>query len=307
MKCISITRRAALLGLTGFTASATLSARTTSNSKLARDFSADLAALQARSGGRLGVHVQDTASGLSFGLNSDSRFGMCSTFKLLLAAAVLREASARRIELATVVPYTRADLVAFSPVAERNVDRAGMTIGALAEATQTTSDNTAANLLLKLFGGPAGFTRYLRTLGDSVTRLDRFEPQMNRVTVGDERDTTTPRAMAESTARIVTGKWLPRAASDQLIEWMIATQTGKHRIRAGLPAGWRAGDKTGTSQIEGLPNRHNDVAVAWPPGRKPIVIATYFEARDYFDPMRAEDNAVLADVGRLVTEWVAQR
>jgi beta-lactamase class A len=170
-----------------------------------------------------------------------------------------------------------------------------------------TSDNTAANLLLRLFDGPAGFTRYLRALGDSVTRLDRLEPAMNYVPAGDERDTTTPRAMAQNAARIVTGKWLTRTARERLVEWMIATQTGKQRIRAGLPSGWRAGDKTGTSQIEGLPNRHNDVAVVWPPGRKPIVIATYFEAHDYFDPMRAEDNAVLADVGRIAAEWAGQR
>jgi beta-lactamase class A len=307
MKPLAITRRTALLSLGSITAAATLSSPIAAKAPRQKEFVAQLAALQARSGGRLGAYLLDTASGESLGLNADARFGMCSTFKLLLAAAVLREADAGRLSLDSLVPYSSADIVAFSPVTEANLAQAGMTVVALAEATQKTSDNTAANLLLRFFDGPAGFTRYLRALGDPVTRIDRLEPTMNLVRAGDERDTTTPRAMAHTAARILTTELLTPGSRARLIDWMIATETGKYRIRAGLPPDWRAGDKTGSAQVDGLPNRHNDVAFAWPPGRQPIVIATYLEASDYFDPMRAEDNAVLADVGRIAGEWLTRR
>ncbi len=307
MKPHTLSRRAAISSLGALPLAAALPSLGLAASRDA-EYAQQLEALQSDSGGRLGAYILDTASGRSLGLNADSRFGMCSTFKLLLAAAVLREAESGRLTLESRIPYTRADIVPFSPVTEANLEQGGMTVVAMAEATQKTSDNTAANLLLRFFDGPAGFTRYLRQRGDAVTRLDRLEPTMNIVRAGDERDTTTPRAMAVTAAQILTTpRWLARPSRERLIEWMVATQTGKARIRAGVPTTWRAGDKTGSFQQEGLPNRHNDVAIVWPPGRKPLVIATYFEARDYFDPMRAEDNAVLAAVGRIAAEWITRR
>ena len=263
-----------------------------------------LADLERDSGGRLGVFMLDTGSGRSTGHRSDERFGMCSTFKLLLAAAVLREADAGRLQLDTFIEYGKADLVPHAPVTGANLDKGGMSIGALAEAAQLTSDNVAANLLLRLLGGPQGFTAILRQMGDAVTRIDRVEPDMNLVPAGEMRDTTTPRAMAQSVARIMTDDLLSASAREQLAAWMIATETGKKRIRAGLPAAWRAGDKTGTGVAPGMPNKHNDVAIVWPPGRAPVVIAAYFEASHYFENTRPEDDAVLAEVGRLATGWI---
>ncbi len=266
-------------------------------------FSADLKALETRAGGRLGVSVLDTATGASIGHRADERFGMCSTFKLPLAAMMLREADAGRIPLDRRVSYTQADMVPYAPVTGPNLAQGHMTVGALAEAAQVTSDNVAANLLLALIGGPAGFTQILRTLGDAETRLDRLEPEMNLVPPGEVRDTTTPAAMARLTARLLTGDALTPASRARLSGWMEATTTGAKRIRAGLPAGWRAGDKTGTAIADVMVNKYNDVAIAWPPGRAPIVVAAYYDAPGQFETMRDEDQAVLADVGRIAAAW----
>ncbi len=262
-----------------------------------------LADIEAASGGRLGVFAMDTASGRSIGLNADSRFGMCSTFKLLLAAAALREADAGRIDLNAALPYTKTDVVAYSPITKVNLGKGGMTIRDLAYATQTTSDNTAANLLLRQFGGPQGFTTMLRAMGDATTRVDRIEPAMNLVPAGEVRDTTTPRAMAETTARLLTSNVLTPASRKMLLDWMIETKTGMKRIRANLPKDWRAGDKTGTGSHVSMPNKYNDVAILMPPNRAPIFVAVYFEAAGYFADTRPQDEAVLAKVGELVVAW----
>jgi beta-lactamase class A len=270
---------------------------------LAEDGAA-LVALEREAGGRLGVCALDSGSARSIGHRADERFALCSTFKLLLAAVILREADAGRLSLDTRIPYTAADMVPHAPVTAANLAAGSMSIGALAEAAQRTSDNVAANLLLRQFGGPAGFTAVLREMGDPSTRLDRSEPEMNLVLAGELRDTTTPRAMAAIVARLFGDALLHADSRTTLRDWMIDTTTGMRRIRAGLPAGWIAGDKTGTALAPGIPNKHNDVAVIWLPQRAPIVIAAYYESREASDAMRAEDDAVLAAVGRIVAAWV---
>src|SRR5690606_19758203 len=143
----------------------------------------------------------------------------------------------------------------------------------------------------------AGFTRYLRGMGDTVTRLDRVEPAMNLVLPGEDHDTTTPRAMAGTTARLLNGALLGEDARATLKQWLVETRTGLHRLRAGLPAEWEVGDKTGTGIAPGMPNRHNDVAVVWRDGKPALVVAAYYEAGGTYPQMRAEDDAVLAAVG----------
>jgi beta-lactamase class A len=190
---------------------------------------AAVAALERRVGGRLGVVVLDTGSGACVGHRADERFGMCSTFKLPLAALVLQQIDQGRWQADRWVPYTQADMTAHAPVTQAHLARGGMSVVALAQAAQTTSDNTAANLLLTLIGGPAGFTAALRAAGDKVTRLDRLEPHMNLVKPGDERDTTTPVAMARTAAHWLTGDALSTASRALLIDWMVATRTGSKR------------------------------------------------------------------------------
>ncbi|MBQ0959813.1 class A beta-lactamase [Ideonella sp. 4Y11] len=261
-----------------------------------------LAALERRQGGRLGVALQDLAGGPGLAHRADERFALCSTFKLWLAAATLAQVDAGRWRLDERLHWDAADAVPHMPVVATQDPRAGMTLAALAEAAQCHSDNLAANLLLRHLGGPQALTAWLRTQGDHVTRLDRPEPAMNQVRAGDEQDTTTPAAIAANLVRLLRGDMLGAASRERLLGWMRATRTGQRRLRAGLPAGWTAGDKTGTGLDDGLPDRINDVAIVWPPGgRAPRVVAAYYEG-----PLRGsrrvrpQDEAVLAAVGRLV-------
>ncbi|MCK7593312.1 class A beta-lactamase [Pseudomarimonas salicorniae] len=259
-----------------------------------------LSALERAHGGRLGVQVVGLDGIPQAGHRADERFALCSTFKLLLAAVVLREAQHGRIDLNRPIRFGKADLVPYAPVVEKHLDAGALSLRELAHATQTTSDNVAANLLLRELGGPEGFTEKLRELGDTITRIDRIEPQMNLVPSGEVRDTTTPRAMAETVHRLFTTDLLDEASKATLKSWMIETRTGLRRLRAGLPADWEVGDKTGTGVASGMANKHNDVAVVWRPGLPPLVIAAYWEADGYYPKTRPQDEAVLAEVGRLV-------
>jgi beta-lactamase class A len=267
-----------------------------------QDPGAALKALEASAGGRLGVCFLDTRTSRSAGNRLDERFAMCSTFKLPLAAIILREAHHGRVKLDEVVHYSKKDMLSYAPVTSRHVQE-GMTVVALAEAAQVTSDNVAANLLLAKVGGPAGFTKRLREIGDQHTRLDRLEPDLNLVVPGDERDTTTPRAMAQTLAKFLTGTLLEPAARERLIGWMVKTTTGDRRIRAGLPKDWRAGDKTGTAQADAMTDKVNDLAITFPPGRGPIIVTAYYDSDERSSETRDEDQAVLAEVGRIAGGW----
>lgn len=264
-----------------------------------------LADLERRTGGRLGVALIDPRSGRRWLHRGDERFGLCSTFKLPLAGAVLQALDQGRLRADARLPLRREDRVPHMPATEAWLARGWATPLALAEAAQRQSDNLAANVLLRALGGPEAFTAWLRVEGDAVTRIDRYEPAMNAVRPGDERDTGSPLSMATTVARLCAGPALKPASRARLLDWMQATRTGQRRLRAGLPPGWRAGDKTGTGFAAGLPDRINDVAVFWPPGRAPWVLACYYEGPSQSsDWVRPEDEAVLAEVGRLAAGFV---
>lgn len=254
---------------------------------------ARLVELERRWGGRLGVAILDTGSGEMLSHRGDQRFAMCSTFKSLAAAFVLARVDEGKETLSRRIAYGKDQLVPYSPATERHAGKDGMTMAQLCEAAVTLSDNTAANLILDSFGGPAGLTEWLRTLDDLVTRLDRREPHLNENKPGDLRDTTTPISMLYTLKNIVLGKALSDASREQLIAWLVANTTGDKKLRAGLPAGWRVGDKTGS----GPHNATNDVAVIWPPQRAPIIVTTFYSEGGGSD---ADRSAVIADVGRLV-------
>ena len=266
--------------------------------------SAAWAALERRSGGRLGVAVLASDSGAMVGHRADERFGLCSSFKLLLAAAVLQRIDRGQLAADHWLAYGPADLVPHAPVTQPRLKAGGMPVLALAEAVQVTSDNVAANLLLRLFGGPAGFTDWLRREGDALTRIDRWEPEMSRVAPGDPRDTSTPAQICATSRHLLVGDALAAGSRQQLLAWMQATRTGRRRLRAGLPRDWRAGDKTGTGLHAGTPDRVNDIAIVWPPRRAPWLVAAFYEGPGSDSPdINARDEAVLAEVGRLVARW----
>ncbi|MBN8800418.1 MAG: class A beta-lactamase [Lysobacteraceae bacterium SCN 69-123] len=251
---------------------------------------AGFAALEAESGGRLGVCLWHPASGARFGQRMDERFPMCSTFKFLLAAAVLERAGRGALSLDQRVPVRAADLLAHSPVSARHVGK-DLGVRDLCRATLTTSDNAAANLLLPLVGGPAGLTAFLRAQGDAVTLAARYEPDANRFAADDPRDTTSPAAMAGNLQRFVLGDALALAARRQLADWLIDNETGDARLRAGLPPGWRVGDKTGSNGRD----TSNDIAVLWPRrGGTPWVLAAFLQGSTLDDAGR---DGILRRVG----------
>ncbi len=264
----------------------------------------ELEALEQRAGGRLGVYAFDAATVRSAGWRANERFALCSTFKLALAAAVLEDADREVLPLDTWITYAQDDLVPHAPVTEKNLAMGGMTAGDLARATQVTSDNVAANLLIRRLGGPEAVTRRLRAWGDPTTRLDRYEPDMNDVHGDDPRDTTTPEAIANTVARLFGGELLAKESRETLKRWTIETQTGARRLRAGLPAEWSVGDKTGTAYADDRPTRVNDIAIVFRPDRAPLVVAAYYEGRTG-GGVRPEDEAVLAEVGRSVAAWAS--
>lgn len=258
-----------------------------------------LQALERRHGGRLGASILDIASGQRIGHRADERFPMCSTFKFLAAAQVLARVDRGEEQLQRRIVFTGKDLVAYSPVTGQHVGAPGMGLAELCHAAVTRSDNTAGNLLLDGFGGPAGLTAFARSLGDTVTRLDRRETELNQAIPGDPRDTTTPAAMLDDMRRLLIGEVLSPASRKQLSDWLLANTTGGSRLRAGLPRDWRVGDKTGT----GDNGASNDIAIVWPPGRAPLLVTAYYAESSAPQETR---NAVLAEVGNIVAGLVTR-
>lgn len=253
---------------------------------------ARLAALEQRHGGRLGVAILDTGSGRRLGHRADERFLMCSTFKLLAVGAVLARVDRGAERLDRRIVFGPDVLLSYAPVTSRRVGEPGMTVAELCQAAITLSDNTAANLLLASLGGPSAVTAFVRRLGDPLTRLDRIEPALNDGAPGDLRDTTTPNAMLGDLRALLLGDGLSVASREQLAAWLRATATGLDKLRAGAPADWRAGDKTGS----GAHGETNDVAILWPPQRPPLLVTAYYAGSS---ADAAQRSAVLAEVGRI--------
>lgn len=257
-----------------------------------------LAGLERRSGGRLGVTVLDTATGRRASWRGAERFAMSSTFKALLAGVVLARVDRGEEALDRALPVTASDLLDHAPAVEAAIG-GSLTVDQLCEAIVVVSDNAAANLLLTTMGGPDGFTAEMHAMGDAVTRLDRPEPDLNEAAPGDPRDTTTPDAMLASLGRLLAGDVLAAPSRGLLAGWLASSGTGLRRIRAGLPAGWQGGDKTGT----GSNGNVHDVAILLPPDGGPVLVASYLDGT----PLGREDaEAIHADLGRLIAEGVGR-
>lgn len=254
-----------------------------------------IADIETRVGGRLGVAALETGSGRRLEHRASERFPMCSTFKLLAAAAVLHRVDQKQEQITRVIPYTKADLLEYAPVTTEHVKEGGMTLAALCAAALDYSDNTAGNLLLKAIGGPDALTRYARSLGDQETRLDRLEPYLNSAVSGDERDTTTPVAMLGDLRALLLGEALSPRSRDQLEAWLAGNKTGGEMLRAGLPNDWRIADKTG----HGGEGATNDIALIRPPGKPPILLAVYSVGSTASPKVR---GAAIADVARIVAQ-----
>lgn len=289
---IDLTRRSTLLGGAAamalpFAANATLAAPAPA------DVAGRLAALETASRGRLGVAALDTGSGQRVAYRADERFPMLSTFKFLAAALVLSRVDAGKERLERRVFYSARDLVPYSPTTKDGAGDAGLTVAQICEAAVTLSDNTAGNLMLASFGGPAALTDFARTLGDDQTRLDRTEPTLNEAKAGDLRDTTTPAAMLGAMNKLLLGEVLSAESRRQLDAWLLASKTGAARLSAGFPKGWRVGDKTGTGENGSAA----DIAIAWPHDAAPKLAAAYFVGPGSAD----ERSAIFAQAAAILS------
>jgi beta-lactamase class A len=259
-----------------------------------------LAAVERASGGKLGVFAVESGSGRTLAWRADERFPFCSSFKAPLAAFVLSKVDGGELRLDQRLPYGAADMLSYAPVARQHLADGAMTIEALCAAAVSYSDNTAANLLLRETGGPTALTAWMRAAGDTAFDLSHNEPKLNLSRLGDAHDTTTPRAMASSLRRFALGDGLSQASRAKFTGWLIANTTGAQRLRAGLPQGWRVGDKTGTFN-EGWFSTV-DIAVVWPPERAPWIISGF--VTDHASTAAGE--TALAQVGALVAQAFAR-
>jgi beta-lactamase class A len=241
------------------------------------------------------VAILDTGDGKRLEYHATDRFPMCSTFKFLAVAAVLHKVDTHQEDLEHRISYSPADLDTWAPVTKEHVKEGSMTLDGLCGAAIEYSDNTAANLLLQSIGGPNGFTQYIRSLGDPITRLDRTEPTLSTALAGDERDTTTPNSMLQDTQLLLLGDKLSQASRQQLEAWLAGNKLGDKRLRAGLPADWRVGDKTGTGEN----GARGDVAIVRPPNRPPILMVVYTHGSGVSDEKL---NDAFAAVGRVVAD-----
>ncbi len=254
--------------------------------------------VEARLQSRLGVSIRDIVSGRTWSHRADERFPMCSTFKALAAAAVLARVDRGEDRLDRQVVFPASELVTYSPITKEHVGEPGMMIGDICAAAVATSDNTAGNLMLRSIGGPEGLTRFLRGVGDMVSRLDRWETELNEATPGDLRDTTTPTALSETMNKLVLGNVLSAGSRDQLATWLVGNKVGDTKVRAGLPKDWKVGDKTGAGSF----GTNNDTGIIWPPGRKPIV----FTILTTETKASVEDkNAGMAEIARALRSAIA--
>lgn len=250
----------------------------------------DFSQLEKKFDARLGVYAIDTGTNQTISYRSNERFAFASTYKALAAGVLLQKNSTEKLN--EVVTYTKEDLVDYSPVTEKHVDT-GMTLGEIAEAAVRYSDNTAGNILFHKIGGPKGYEKALRQIGDRVTMSDRLETELNEAIPGDNRDTSTAKAIATNLKDFTVGNALPDQKRNILTDWMRGNATGDKLIRAGVPKDWIVGDKSGAGSY----GTRNDIAIVWPPNRAPIIIAI-LSSKD--EKEATYDNQLIAEAAEVV-------
>jgi beta-lactamase class A len=245
------------------------------------------------SGGHIGVYAKNLRTGAEISWRAHERFVMCSSFKASLAASVLARVDRGQARMDELIAYGPADLLEWAPVAKQNLEKGAMSVADMCEAAVELSDNTCANALLARFGGPSALTAFWRSIGDTVSRLDHNEPELNRTPPGDPHDTTTPAAMAGNLRTLILGNALSPTSRERLTGWMLGCKTGDNRLRAGLPKGWRIADKTGNNGKDAFA----DIAVTWSTREEPVLICAYTRGGA---PTPRQVDDVFAEIGRYV-------
>jgi beta-lactamase class A len=293
---VTLNRRALLVAASGLAVWPALAQKT--EDKTTDATLPALTAYERETGGRIGVYAENLVTGVKIAWRAEERFVMCSSFKASLAAFVLARVDRGEDHLEQMVAYGPQDLLEYAPAAKQNLAKGAMSVAAMCEAAVELSDNTCANQLLARVGGPSALTAFWRSTGDSVTRLDHNEPELNRSPPGDPNDTTTPTAMVGNLRRFALGEVLSPPSRERLTGWMLNCKTGNNRLRAGLPKDWRIGDKTGNNGKDAS----GDIAVAWPRPDRPVLIAAYTQGGS---PSAAQIEAVFTEIGRMVGRQLA--
>jgi beta-lactamase class A len=268
---------------------------------LAQETLPALTAYERETGGRVGLYAENVVTGAKVAWRAEERFVMCSTFKASLASFVLARIDQGKDHLESMIAYGPENLLEYAPVAKQNIAKnakASMSVADMCAATVELSDNTCANLLLARVGGPSALTAFWRSTGDTVTRLDHNEPELNRSPPGDPNDTTTPIAMVGNLRRFLLGEVLSLDSRQRLTGWMLNCKTGDNRLRAGLPKDWKVADKTGSSGRDAA----GDIAVVWSKPDRPVLIAAYVQGGS---PSGPQFTALFSEIGRMVGERLA--
>jgi beta-lactamase class A len=253
----------------------------------------ELTDYERNTGGHIGVYAKNLRTGALLSWRAHQRFVMCSSFKASLAACVLASVDRGQARMDELIAYSSADLMEWAPVAKQNLGKGAMSVADMCQAAVELSDNTCANVLLARVGGPTALTAFWRSMGDTVSRLDHNEPELNRTPPGDAQDTTTPAAMAGNLRSLILGKALSPTSREHLTGWMLGCKTGDNRLRAGLPKDWRVGDKTGNNGKDAF----GDIAVTWSTRGEPVVICAYTRGGA---PTPRQVDDVFAEIGRYV-------
>lgn len=260
----------------------------------AQELTLKIAALESKNSGRIGVSVVSANGATLLSYRGNERFAMCSTFKALLGAVILSRVDSNLESLERSISYNSTDILEYAPITKNHLNTGHMTVSELTAASLQYSDNTAANLLLNAIDGPKTLTKYLRSIGDNITRLDRNEPSLNTNTLNDLRDTSTPDAMTKTLQKVLIGDSLSPASKEQLKLWMFGNTTGDSKLRAGFDKFWMIGDKTGSGEN----GASNDVAIVFPRGLPPFIITVFYTGSTASNDTK---NAVIAEVARITS------
>ena len=253
--------------------------------ELARD-------LENRHGGHIGIAVMHTSSQSLWDYRGHTRFPLMSTFKTLACAKLLADVDQKKQKMTTETMITRESLVTYSPVTESLTGQT-ITMEQACEATMSTSDNTAANLVLAGIGGPQQLTDFLRSTGDNITRLDRIEPELNDAHPGDNRDTTTPLAITKTLNQLILEDTLSDASRVKLQKWMMGNKVADNLLRSILPAQWSIADRSGA----GDHGSRGITAIIWSSQQQPVIVSIYMTGTN---ASFEERNQIIVEIGKAV-------
>jgi beta-lactamase class A len=258
-----------------------------------------LGALERTYNAIIGTHCVDFDTGRNINYRDAELFAVCSTFKAYAAASVLQKAQRGQLRLDDEIHIDPGALVENSPVTQPHAG-GSLTLAELCRAALQQSDNTAGNLLLRAIGGPPAIADFARQVGDDVTRLDRWETDLNSAVPGDPRDTSTPHMIGRGYRNLLTTDVLAPSQRQQLEDWMRGNVTSV--MRPGLPPGWTCADKTGSGDYGST----NDVGMVYGPDGRRVILSIMTRSR-LSDPNTPNLRPLITEIARFAVPYVIRQ